>query len=362
MTILYILAALLMLGIMVTVHEAGHFFAARICKIPVKQFAIGFGPKIVEWKSKKHETLFSLRLIPAGGFCMFYGEDQVEGFDKKDTRNLNNFAVLKRMFVVVMGPIMNFVLAFLICFSFYLVSGVEKVEYGYVQINSVEENSPAQAGGVLTGDIITAVNGQDTFGLQDEKNTKTGAFINTFKKQDVPLDITVKRGEEEVQLQVVPKADASGELKLGITFKPLIDKQEIVHLNVFESISASYQMCVYQGGAILGALKNLIFKGEGLNQMAGPVGVVSIVAEQTKTYGFSAYLSLMVMISVNLGLVNLLPIPGLDGSRLVFLLIEGIRKKPISQKVEAYIHMAGFMVFILLFILLTWQDIVRMFK
>lgn len=353
MIVLYILAALLLLGIMVTVHEAGHFFAARLCGIPVKQFSIGFGPKLAKWKSKKHETTYILRLIPAGGFCMFYGEDEAEGVQKDDPRNLGNFSVPKRMLTIAMGPIMNFVLAFIVCFAFYQITGAA---YGRAQVMQVDAGGAAAEAGIRAGDMIERVNGQDASGVDASGNSRVSELIDSYRPDGEPLTITVSRGQEQLELSVAPRVDETGRMLIGVnlTF-------EIVRLPVFQTMGVAFRMCVAQGSAILSGLRDLIFKGQGLDQMAGPVGVVTLIAQQTQSYGLEAYIALLVFISVNLGLVNLLPIPGLDGSRILFLVVEAIRRKPMNQKVEAYIHLAGFGLFILLFVVLTWQDITRLF-
>lgn len=361
MTIFYVLAALLLLGIMVTVHEAGHFLAARIAKIPVKQFAIGFGPKLVEWKSRKHETMFSLRLIPAGGFCAFYGEDETSGVSKNDPRNLANFSVPRRMFSIIMGPMMNFVLALVVCFGYYAIAGIPTiVGYGAPVIVSVVEGGAAQSAGIQAGDKVLEINGTDASGMHQTGEAAINRLINAYQEGDPALSVLILRGEEQMTFEITPVVQQDGSKLMGVnlTLSAVVQSER---RGLWTTAETSWKLCVQQGGAILSALKKLIFKGEGLDQMAGPVGVISMIAQQTQANGFDAYLSLLVFISVNLGLVNLLPIPGLDGSRLVFLLVEGIRKKPLKQEVEAYIHLAGFGLFILLFIVLTWQDIMNLF-
>ena len=124
MTAFYILAAVLMFGVMITVHEAGHFFAARLFRIPVREFSIGFGPQLLKWKRKKHSTLFFLRAIPLGGYCAFYGEDDVSGESKGDPRAFGKHSVFKRLMTILMGPVMNFLLAFVVAVIFYTISGV----------------------------------------------------------------------------------------------------------------------------------------------------------------------------------------------------------------------------------------------
>lgn len=359
MTILYVLAALLMLGVMVMVHEAGHFFAARLTGIPVKEFAIGFGPKLLSRKSKKHETDISLRLIPAGGFCAFYGEDDVEGKETKDPRALQNYSVWKRMLTIIMGPAMNLIMAFVVCMAFYACTGVTDVTYGdRAEIVEISAGSPAEAAGLQTGDIIVSINGEDASGVNEQgQTTRVGELIAEQGKDGNALVFIVLRGGEQVTLSVTPNAEG----KIGISMVPEELERKTVYLSLGRLFEASFDECTYLGGLIFSSLRDLVFGKAGVDQLSGPVGVVQTVAQQTQAYGITAYISLLIFISVNLGIVNLLPIPGLDGSRVVFLLIEAVCRKPVPQKIEAYIHLAGFFVLILLFIVLTWQDIGRIF-
>ena len=159
MTILYVLAAIVMLGVMVTVHEAGHFFAARLTGIPVKEFSIGMGPKLLSWKRKKHETQFSLRLLPVGGYCMFYGEDDTDGKEaREDPRSIGKFAAWRRMITIFMGPCMNFVLALIVASALFGVIGEDSQGYyAAPQVISVNAGSPAERAGILPGDSLETV-------------------------------------------------------------------------------------------------------------------------------------------------------------------------------------------------------------
>lgn len=363
MTVLFVLAALLMLGIMVLVHECGHFFAARLTGIPVRAFGIGFGPEIAHWKGKKHETAFSLRLIPAGGYCAFYGEDQPDDEKRKDPRALNNYPVWKRLLTIVMGPVMNFVLALVVAVCFYAVAGEQTdVIYGRVRIESVNAGSPAQVAGLAPGDLIESVNGQETYGLNESGQQKALAAIAAYQEGDAPLEMTVTRGDEKVTLSLTPAYNAEeGRMMIGVTttteYTPVMRP-----CTLGRAVQLGTCYCVEAGSAILVALKKLVTTGEGAADTGGPVRIIQVITEETRAYGWEAYISLLVMISVNLGLVNLLPIPGLDGSRAVFLIIEGIFRKPVPQKVEAYIHLAGYAVLMVLFLILTYRDIVRLFQ
>ena len=362
MSILYILAAILMLGIMVMVHEAGHFFAARLTGIPVKEFAIGFGPKLLSWNSKKHETKFFVRLIPMGGYCMFYGEDDTEEKEKDDERNLNNFSVWKRLVTILMGPVMNFVLALVVAVGFCLAIGVENgSEYGYSVVLEVNENSPAQEAGLQVNDVILAVNGQDAYGVDAENVALFSRAVRAFEVGNEPLKITVRREFRKMDVVLSPQwNEAEGAMQAGIIY----GIQQIAQyrsVGFGEAIGCGVKMCVDNAKLILEFLGKLFTDKGVIQQSSGPLGIIQGVAMQVEDYGWVTYLQLLIFISVNLGLFNLLPIPGLDGSRLIFLAIEGIFRKPVPRKIEAYIHMGGYLLLIGFMVFVTFQDVGRMF-
>lgn len=363
MTIFFVLAALLMLGIMVMVHELGHFLAARLTGIPVSAFGIGFGPKLAQWKSQKYDTEFVLRLIPAGGYCAFYGEDDPSDNASRDPRAMSNFAVWKRLLTIVMGPVMNFVLALVVAVGLFWALGEPVgVEYGYVHIDSVVENGPAQQAGMMAGDKILSINGEDMKGLDDDNQYKALAVIGAYQEGDAPLDVLIERSGQQMQVFLTPEMDAAeNRMMVGVMVR--IEGQGVnqpVSLLRAAKLGADY--CVEAGSAILTGLKNLVTTGEGIEDTGGPVRIIQTITETTQQYGFVAYLELLIIISVNLGLVNLIPIPGLDGSRLVFLAIEGIFRKPVPQKIEAYIHLAGYLLLICVFIFFTYKDILHLFS
>ena len=375
MNLLYILAAILMLGIMVTIHEAGHFFAARLTGIPVKEFAIGFGPRLLSWKSKKYETQFFLRAIPAGGYCMFYGEDDTEGTEaKNDPRAIGNYAVWRRIVTVFMGPMMNFVLALVVATALYGMVG-EDTQGGYTKYPSITSvdagGAVAQAGIELrAGDELISVNGQDALGVtEDGTNLKLTALLDSLAPSGEPLTIGARRGTEEFTFQVTPVYNAQlNRYLMGVSLNSgYVPGFTTVSIPRAVELGANY--CVTAGGAILRSLKDLITTGAGFDQTSGPVGVVQLIAEETQRSASDSarealitYGELLVMISVNLGLFNLLPIPGLDGSRILFLIVEGIRRKPVPQKIEAYVHMTGYLLLIGLMLVMTYKDILRIFR
>lgn len=372
MTVLYILAAILMLGVMVTIHEAGHFWAARMTGIPVKEFAIGFGPKIFSWTRKKHETTFFLRLIPAGGYCMFYGEDDIEGREaKNDPRAFGNYAVWKRILTVAAGPVMNFLLALAVAACIFGAVGEDtQGVYGYTVVQSVVAGSPAAQAGMQPQDVLLAVNGQDARGLsEDGASYKVSRLIDQYQKGGDPLAFTVQRGEETLTLYAAPQYDETEKRYLvGITL--LVQYTPgYTSVSLPRAVSLGADYCVRAGGAILTSLRDLVTTGKGFEESSGPVGIIQLIAEETQTAAKTSrldawltYAQLLVLISVNLGLFNLIPIPGLDGSRIVFLIIEAVRRKPVPQKVEAYVHTAGYLLLFGLMIIMTFKDVLKIFR
>ena len=363
MSIVYILLALLMLCIMVSIHEWGHFIAARMTGIPVKEYSIGFGPLLFQWKSKKYETVFSIRAIPAGGFCAFYGEDDPDEKADEDPRAMRGFPVWKRFVTVLMGPVMNFVLAFLVGLGFYWINGVTEINYGdYLQVHSVNVGSAAEQAGVKPNDLLKQVHGIDAAGTTaDGLDYRFRELINEYGRDNEALEIVVERSGEEKTLTVYPQANSNGQMMIGIEIGPEIISQNTRHPGFIESVDLSARLCVREGSLIIQSLGMLVNGQAGLSDMSGPVGVIRVVAEETRRNGKEAYFLLLIFISVNLGLVNLLPIPGLDGAQLILLIVEGIRRKPLSRKTEAYIKLAGFAALMVLFVTLTFQDVSNLF-
>ena len=354
MTILYVLLALILLGVLITVHEFGHFAAARVCGIPVKEYSIGFGPKLVQWKSKKHETVFSIRPIPLGGYCMFYGDtdDDPDGTKMKDDpRNYNNAAVWKRMLSVFSGPLMNFVLAFVVAIA---LMGLYGVTTATPFVADVADGQPAALAGLLPGDTFMTVRGQD---MTNVSTMDVSAAIGDISGGQA-VEMTVLRDGEEMDFIINPVYnETEGRYMIGITIQ-----QGYQDLPGGMVVPAAWNLCKEAATVILDALGKLVTTGEGLDQTAGPVGVVQMVAEQTQQGGLEIYLYLTVIISINLGLMNLLPIPGLDGSRLIFMAIEAVRRKPVSQKVESMIHLAGYALLLGLMVFFTFKDVLRIFQ
>ena len=341
-----------------TVHEFGHFIAARITGIDVMEFAIGFGPKLVGWKGKKG-TDFSIRLIPMGGYCAFYGEDDASGKTADDPRSYSRQNVWKRMFTVLMGPMMNFILAFVVVVAFYFFGGIAEVTGYEPFISEVAGAGPAYSAGLKDGDIIESVDGVNV--LDGTTETLLDA-IAAYKEGDAPLQMVVRRGEGTFQTEMTPFWDEELQrFRVGVTIGARVLSQTRA-CSFGEAVTEGWKWCVYASGTIVTALKNLVTTGEGLDQTAGPVGVVTMVSQEVQQYGFEAFVNLLVVISINLGIMNLLPIPGLDGSRILFNIVEAVRRKPIPAQKEAMIHLAGYALLIGLMIFFTFKDVMRLFQ
>ena len=199
MSLLYVLLAIVLLGVLIMVHELGHFMASRLCGIAVKEFSIGFGPKLLQWKSKKHETLFSIRPIPLGGYCMFYGDtdDDPQGVKKDDPRNYNNAPVWKRMISVISGPLMNMVLAFIVAVVLMAAYGVA-ISTPYIA--SVDAGQPAAEAGLQAGDVFVRVGDLD---MTNQTVMYVSGAIGDVSGGE-PVDVTVRRGGEELAFRMLP--------------------------------------------------------------------------------------------------------------------------------------------------------------
>jgi regulator of sigma E protease len=346
MTILFVLLAILLLGLLITAHELGHYLSARALKIAVKEFSVGFGPKLWQRQGKRTETLYSLRAVPLGGYCAFYDED-AETLPPDDPRRYAAAAVWKRMIVVVAGAAMNILLAFVLAVALHLLYGAVAVQPNILEVTP---GSPAAEAGLKPGDVMLEVNGQ-AVAPGDAGSLST--VVDTLADGEA-VTLLLSRGGGEMTLSIVPQYDATeGRKLIGVSI------QGYVRPNFFQAVGGAFDSCVYASTVILKSLGQLIFHGEGVQDISGPVGVVQIVAEQTKSGGLYMYLNLAILISINLGLFNLLPIPGLDGSRFLFLAAEAVRRKPVNRRVEGTIHMVGFVLLFGLLILFTFRDIVR---
>ena len=362
-TIISIILTLLVFTIIVTIHEAGHFVMARKMGIFVNEFSIGMGPAIYQRKTKK-DMVFSVRILPIGGFCSMKGEEV-----KEDTIiEEDSFTAKKpwqRALVVAAGPVMNFILAFIVLV-------IITVSYGYVDAKIVksEEDYPAYEAGLREGDRILELNGEKIHTY--DKVT----FLMMFADPSEKVSLKVKSEEGEVKdLSFYLKYDEAAErYRMGFSCAGTGSyKQMIKDFGFFSAtgrvIKESFYELTFEIEMTIRSIGMLITGQVGMDALTGPIGIVSVVSDtytEAKSYGVMAVISsmasLMVLISANLGVLNLFPIPGLDGSRLVFFLIEAIRKKPINPKVENFIYLIGFILLFGLMILVAFNDVLRLIR
>ena len=341
MTIIY---AILMLAFIIIVHELGHYTVGRLCGIGIEEFSVGFGPKLLQWKKKG--ILYSLRLIILGGYVRFTGEDE----DSDDPRAFNNQKVWKRFLTVLAGPAMNFALAYVAAVIFLAGFGMYTDEV-LPRVDQLIDGTPAAVSGLMPGDVIAAVDGEPI--SYDQAGYDRLKELMALHTQGEPLDLRVIRGRGEVDIRTGLYQDETGDWKMGIYMT-----QGRERMGFFQALGYGGTLMATLTREMLLALKNLVFHGEGLNEVSGTVGIVSEVS-RTVSQGFDMVLYWILIISANLGIVNLLPLPALDGGRLVFLIVEGIRRKPVPRDKEGLVHLAGLAAFFILFLVLTWHDIAR---
>ena len=342
--LLYILLAIVMLGVIVTVHEFGHYIVGRLCGIGIVEFSVGFGPRLLGWE--RNGIKYSLRAIPLGGYCAFVGEDE----RNDDPRAMNNQPVWKRFLTVLAGPFMNFVLAFVVC---AVMLGNYFIAETYPIVDEVAQGMPAEAAGLMAGDRILEVNGVQL----TNDSAGVSLMLQTMQSSDLekPVDLVIERDGKRMDYAITAVPVKDGEntrYQIGIVFSSRT-------YSFFEAIREAGSYMVETTGMMLDSLKNLIFKGEGLNDTAGTVGIIAVVAQRARE-GVYMVLWLMYIISLNLGIMNLLPIPALDGGRLLFLIVEIIRGKPIPPEKEGMVHAIGMVLLLGLFVVLTYHDIVKL--
>ena len=345
--ILYVIIAIFMLGFIVTIHEFGHYLVGRICGIGIVEFSIGMGPKLFGFQRK--DIQYSIRAIPIGGYCAFVGEDE----NNSDPRAMNRQPVWKRILTVLAGPVMNFVLAYLFCAI--LLSNFILAEY-LPRISGVYENTAAATCGIEPGDVVTSVNATPISFDQEGVNLLRETLDAVNPEDEVSL--TLDRDGESIELslpltRMEDEESGTSAYMLGV----ILDGRTYTCL---EALRSSCGFMVDFTAAMLQSLKDLIFHGTGAGDVIGPVGIISFVSNQVYDQKLYALVYWIFILSLNLGIMNLLPIPGLDGGRLVFLVVEAIRRKPIPPEKEGMVHAIGMGLLFLLIIIITFKDVVRL--
>lgn len=353
--IVTILTFLLVLGLLVFVHELGHFLAAKKAGAKVEEFGIGFPPRL--FGIKKGETMYSINWVPLGGFVKILGED---GENKDDPQSFASQKFIWKVIILIAGVTMNFLLAIVLLavgFMYGLPQPVDadlgdsaKIRDVKVTVYPAGSETPAAAAGINQGDQIKKVNAVEISEVQqlvDEINANKGKET-TF---------LIGRGSEDLEVTATPRENPpEGEGSLGIV--PV--KTGIVSYPFFESIWKGVIAAFGLTYAIIVGFADLIgrlFSGSGAGaDLAGPVGIAAMTGQAAKL-GFAYVLQLTVLLSINLAILNILPFPALDGGRLLLVIVEKIRKKPLNQKLEHMIHAGGFIFLILVMLVVTFRDV-----
>ncbi len=340
----------IVLGIIVLVHEFGHFIFAKIFGIYVYEFAIGMGPKLFSWKSKKDETVYSIRAIPIGGFCSLAGEDLDSDDQEKipENRRLQSKPVWQRFLVMFFGAGNNFILAFLLLLV---------IAFGWGAVSSkpiiseLVENNPAVQAGLQVGDTILEINGHKV------KTSDDVSIYLQVEDKSKPIIFTVERNGKTLDFDVVPKeeeVDGSKIYRVGIVSQGEVERGFMASVRyAFTKMGSLFRQMMI-------TFKGLFTGGLSVNQLSGPVGIYNIVGDQAKA-GFQNILYLIALLSINVGFINLIPFPAFDGGRILFLIIEKIKGSPVKPETENKIHTIGFVLLLALMIYITFNDILKLF-
>ena len=353
-TIVYILVAILIFGILIAVHELGHFLAAKACGVTVNEFSIGMGPAL--WKKQKGDTLYALRAIPCGGFCAMEGEDE----DSDDPHALNHQGFWPRLLIFAAGAFMNFVAGFVILLVLY-----SNAQAFYdPTITAFADGCPLQSeSGLQVGDTLLSIDGERVYMYSD-----VGLLLGL--NHDGTFDPVVRRNGEKVTLRDFPMEKASYIDQNGSAYTGYGLLFGVKEATVGDRIANSWNNTLDFVRLVRLSLKMLVTGEAGLRDLSGPVGIVSTmteVGEASESFGAAveniAYLA--ALITVNLAVMNLLPLPALDGGKILFLVVNAISmaliKKQIPAKYENYIHFAGLVLLLALIALVTFSDVRKLF-
>lgn len=351
--VLLAIIGVLLFGLIIFIHEFGHFFTAKLSHVRVNEFAIGMGPKLFSFT--RGETQYALRLLPIGGYCAMEGEDE----KSDDPHAFGNRPVWQRIIVVAAGGVMNILLAIVMMM---ILRGQEGV-YATTQISKFAEDSALEKAGVQAGDVITSINDYAVYTDQDLSFALSLASLDVTG-DTTEIDLVVKRQGETIRfdgLTVNMSESVDGKRHVVLDFYVVGQEK-----NLWTLIQKSFADTISTVRMVFESLIGLVTGRFGFNEMAGPVGTaqaVTQVASAGLKSGFgdavNNILYMMLIISVNLGIVNLLPLPALDGGRLVFLLIEAICRRPVPPRYERWVHAGGFALLICLMIAVTFNDIAR---
>ncbi len=327
--------------VIIFIHEFGHFITAKMCGITVHEFSIGMGPKLVGFT--KNNTVYNIRLLPIGGFVQLEGENG----ESDDPNAFGNKSALKRFIVLASGAFMNFVLGFV----FFVIIVANSAQLPTQIIDTFTDNSPFEKAGIMSGDKIVKM---------ESENYSTNIIcyddISLFGGLSgySPCKVTVERDGEKLKFDVTPEFnEKEGRYLYGFRVKTR-------EKNFLTILGSSFEQSVFTVKTVFKSFGMLISGKLSANDVSGPVGIVSEIGKAAKS-GVLYVLNLAGLISINLGVVNLFPIPALDGGRILFIIIEKIRKKRLTPEQEGIIHTVGFALLMFLMIAVTFFDVQKLF-
>lgn len=338
-----IVVAILALGVLVIVHEAGHYLVAKWGGMRVSRFSVGFGRSI--FSTRRDGTEFQIGIIPFGGYVQIDGMHPEDGSDPDDPRSFLNRPRHLRAAAILAGPAANYLLAFLMLVVFYV--GFASEPRPPFEVLSVAEDSAAASAGLETGDVLVGANGEPFDDVQG-----LGEAIDAAGGGSVPL--LVKREGEQLELSVTPKPVGDG-WRIGIGFRPIGSVP--VELGPGEAVVRAGQEVGAVTQAIVGGLVALVQAPSEVT-LSGPVGIVKGLSGQVQRSGEAAF-RFVAQLSIMLGFFNLLPIPALDGARLVFLGVSALRRREVEPRLEAIVHGAGFLALLGLMLVVSYFDLLR---
>ncbi len=341
----YIIPAILVFGFLIFIHELGHFLCARAFGVGIKEFAIGMGPRIGGWTSKKSNIKYSVRALPFGGYVSMLGEDE----ESDDESAFGNKKVWQRILIVLAGPLMNLIIGFVVMAIMVTSAGkLYSTEVYYPE--EAEQVAISQQYGLRDGDEILKIEGVKV-------HTRQEVVYEIMNRGTEPLDITVKRDGEKVLIEdvIFPCTESNGILFGAVDFGCGLDDftfGQVLKHTFFRSVSMVKM--------VIDSVVDLIRGRYGMDALSGPVGMTQTIGESVAG-GLQSFLYMFNIITINLGVFNLLPIPALDGGRLLFLIIEAIIRRPLNPKIEGYIQMIGLFLLLALAAAVTFNDITRLF-
>ncbi|MGN1422814.1 MAG: M50 family metallopeptidase [Oscillospiraceae bacterium] len=353
-----VVIAIVVFCVIIVLHELGHFIAAKLCGIYVKEFALGMGPVI--FKKKGKETTYALRAIPVGGFCSFESDfdDEIDSEGntvqtEPNPRAYNRKPVWQRILVILAGPVMNLILG-------YIVVVISLCSSSVIASTTIAEfrDQSVSSSALMVNDEILSIDGMTVFSISDV----TYKLQNSDRRNsngNLVFDIEVKRNGEklllkDVEFMTMENSDGS----TGVYFDFRVYRLEKTFGNI---VTEAFRESASTARVIFMTLIDLISGKYGLNALSGPIGVGTVLAEAVSKYTFADLMYVISLITINVGVFNLVPIPSLDGGKLIFLIIEAIRRKPVKPQVEGMVHFVGFALLMLVMVIALFNDVSRLF-